>query len=128
MLYWFVLVEILRESLVNRKILILSAALLAIKGYQLISKLAWECTQTLDKLALRNTLMLSWVWDTRGLRAIRMPTLAGEGALSPFYGPKPAYGISKTGANDAVESWAREEYLKKWHALRERMFAKCIVD
>lgn len=121
----------LEEGLIDRHILILSdsqAALKALTGCQVTSKLVWECTLTLLKLSANNHVMLKWVPGHRGIEGNEMADqLAKEGALRPFCGPEPICGISRATARDAVRNWAREEHQKLWQLTPGQKHSKLLI-
>jgi ribonuclease HI len=121
----------LEECLINRHILILSdsqAALNALTGCQVSSKLVWDCTLTLIQLSANNHVMLKWVPGHRGIEGNeKADQLAKEGAVRPFYGPEPVCGISRATARDAAKKWAREEHQKQWQLIPGQRHSKRLI-
>ncbi|KAL1447090.1 hypothetical protein WDU94_000567 [Cyamophila willieti] len=91
------------------------AAIKAINSFQVKSKLTWECQQTLLKLALHNRVYLEWVPGHKGIAGNeRADELARRGSATPFTGPEPVVGISKSEAKRTVQRWTLQRHLTHW--------------
>uniref|UniRef100_A0A1B6KRF7 RNase H type-1 domain-containing protein n=1 Tax=Graphocephala atropunctata TaxID=36148 RepID=A0A1B6KRF7_9HEMI len=104
----------------NRHILILSdsqAAIKALDSTEFTSKLVWECYQALCTLAARNNVHLFWVPGHEGIEGNECAdTLAKEGACTPFFGPEPVCGISRSTAFHAIDKWSRDQHQQRWQS------------
>ena len=66
-----------------------------VDSYQVSSKLAWECLQTLQTLAADNSIALCWVPGHRGIDGNKKAdALAKREAETLYFGPEPVCGIS----------------------------------
>jgi ribonuclease HI len=73
----------------------------------------WERIQALVKLSTQNHVELCWVPGLRGIEGNEVADkLAKKGANTPFIGPEPVCGISKSTAKTAFYQWARKEHKK----------------
>lgn len=61
---------------------------------------SWECLRALEQLAKSNKVALVWVLGIIGNKVA--DCLAKERAETPFYGPKPFCGISKSRLRAAI--------------------------
>jgi ribonuclease HI len=88
----------LDRSYRNRNIYILSDGQTAIKpldGYQINSKLLWDCHQSPVQLAKHNSIQLVWAPGNKGIVGNETADqLAKLGSECPFIGPEPACSIS----------------------------------
>jgi ribonuclease HI len=105
-------VENLDREYRNRNIYILSDSQAAIKVLgkgQIISKLVWDCHQSLIQLARHSRVQLIWVPHNEGIAGNETADLlARTGSEHPFTGPEPACGIAIGVAKRAVRTGQRE--------------------
>lgn len=110
--------ENIRRGYTRREIYIYSdsqAAIKAINSFQTKSKLTWECLQTLIQLAKLNRVYLEWVPGHKGIAGNEQADqLARKGSDTPYIGPEPAIGISKTEARSTVRNWVKRNHESYW--------------
>jgi ribonuclease HI len=123
-------IENLYRNYINRNIYILSdsqAAIEALDGHQITSKLIWDCHQSLTQLAIHNRVQLIWVPGHEGIVGKETADqLARTGSEHPFIGPEPACGISVGVAKKAVRHWTNRNH-KYWESVIGLKQAKGLI-
>ena len=98
----------------DKRILIFSdsqAALKAISGLKVISRLVEECQEALSALATLNKVTLVWVPGHHGILGNEMADkLARQASAMPLLGPELALGIPKCLAREAIKSWTEYQH------------------
>ena len=121
----------LEKGFSNKHILILSdsqAAIMALDSDQTTSQLVWNCHQLLNKLALQNSIELRWVPGHLGIWGNeKADNLAKKGSMTPFIGPEPVCGISRSTARMAIKNWASETQHRLWYQLPGQRLGKLLV-
>jgi ribonuclease HI len=106
--------ENIRRAYKNKRILIFSdnqAALKALSGPKVISRLVEECQEALSALATINEVTLVWVPGHHGILGNEMAVkLARQASAMPLLGPEPALGIPKCLAREAIKSWSEYQH------------------
>jgi hypothetical protein len=110
--------ENIRRAYKNKRILIFSdrqAALKALSGPKVTSRLVEECQEALSALATINEVTLIWVPGQHGILGNEMADkLARRASAMPLLGPEPALGIPKCLAREAIKSWTEYQHSKTW--------------
>jgi hypothetical protein len=110
--------ENIRRAYNNKRILIFSdsqAALKALSGPKVISRLVEECQEALSALAALNEVTLIWVPGHHGILGNEMvDKLARQATAMPLFGPEPAPGIPKCLAREAITSWTAYQHFNTW--------------
>jgi ribonuclease HI len=98
----------------NKRILIFSdsqAALEALSGPKVISRLVKECLEALSALATLNEVTLVWVPVHHGILGNEMADkLARQASAMLLLGPEPVLGIPKRLAREAIKSWTEYQH------------------
>jgi hypothetical protein len=111
----------------GRNIYILSDSQAAIKANnsQINSKLAWDCHQSLVRLAEHNRVQLIWVPGHMGIDGNEMADqLARQGSSCPFIGPEPALGISAKIAREVIRGWTNRKHTEYWQSIHRQRQAR----
>ena len=104
------------------------AAIQALDSNLITSRLVWECFNTLSMLSSRNNVHLGWVPGHQGIEGNECADqLAKVGALTPFPGPEPACGISKSTAYSAISKWAYDNHIQVWKNYAGQAYSKDLV-
>ncbi|XP_036138478.1 uncharacterized protein LOC118644325 [Monomorium pharaonis] len=110
--------NLLESDRMGRRIRICSdsqAALKALEGPRINSRLVWDCKCILDELAEKNDVGLVWVPGHAGIKDNEMADLlAKEAAETRLLGPEPAVGISFYLGRGRIRSWLRDQHLEYW--------------
>ena len=110
--------NLLGSDRVGRRIWICSdsqAALKALEGPRINSRLVWDCKCVLDELTKNNDVSLVWVPGHSGIRGNEIADLlAKEAAETRLLGPEPAVGISFCLGRGRIRSWLRDQHLDYW--------------
>jgi hypothetical protein len=105
------------------------AANKALDKYQITSKLAWDCQQSLMQLAKRNRVQLTWVPGHEGMVGNETADqLARAGSDHPLIGPELAGGISIGVAKRAIRDWMSRKHQKYWESLTGLRQAKGLIQ
>jgi hypothetical protein len=108
----------MRRACRNKRILIFSesqAALKALNGPEVTSRLVAECLDALSTLADLNKLTLFSVPGHRGICGNEQADkLARQASAAPILGPEPALGIPKCMGREAIKKWTEHQHLKTW--------------
>ena len=101
--------ENIRRSYKNKRILTCSdsqAALKALSGPKVTSRLVAECLDALFTLASLNEVTLVWVPGHQGILGNEQADkLARQASAMPILVPEPALGIPKCLAREAIKNW-----------------------
>jgi len=101
--------ENIRRSYKNKRILTCSdsqAALKALSGPKVTSRLVAECLDALFTLASLNEVTLVWVPGHQGILGNEQADkLARQASAMPILGPEPALGIPTCLAREAIKNW-----------------------
>ena len=107
-----------KQGLKNKRFLIFSysqAALKALSGPKVISRLVEECQEALSALAALNEITLIWVPGHHGILGNEMADkLARQATAMSLLGPEPALGIPKCLAREAIKSWTEYQHFNTW--------------
>jgi len=110
--------ENIRRAYKNKRILIFSdsqAALKALSGPKVTSRLVAECLDALFALASLNEVTLVWVPGHRGILGNEQADkLARQMSALLILGPEPALGISKRSAREALKNWTERQHYNTW--------------
>jgi hypothetical protein len=110
--------ENIRRAYKNKRILIFSdsqAALQALSGPKVISKLVEKFQEALTALATLNEVTLIWVPGHYGILGNEMADrLARQASAMPLLGLEPALGIPKCLAREAIKSWTEYQHSSNW--------------
>ena len=110
--------ENIRRAYRNKRILIFSdsqAALRALSGPKVTSRLVEECQEALYALATLNEVTLVWVPGHQGILGNEMADkLARQASATPLLGPEPALGIPKCLAREAIKGWTEYQHSNTW--------------
>jgi len=110
--------ENIRRAYKNKRILIFSdsqAALKAISGPKVTSRLVAECLDALSALTSLNEVTLAWVPGHRGISGNEEAgKLARQASATPLLGPEPALGIPKCSVREAIKNWTAVQHLRAW--------------
>ena len=110
--------ENIRRAYRNKRIIIFSdsqAALRALSGPKVISRLVEECQEALSALATLNEVTLAWVPGHQGILGNEMADkLARQASAMPLLGPEPALRIPKHLAREAIKSWTEYQHSNTW--------------
>jgi len=102
----------------EHRILIFSdsqAALKALSGPKVTSRLVAECLDALTALARLNEVIIAWVPGHRGISGNEeADKLARQASAKPLLGPEPALGIPKCSVREAIKNWTRVQHLRAW--------------
>ena len=109
----------LTENVTGKNIAIFSdsqAALKAIDNYQIRSKLVYETVSNLNKLALLNTVNLSWIPGHSSFKGNEIADkLAGIGAKGKLVGPEPFTGVPWSSVQFCIKQWLNERKQDYWN-------------
>ncbi|KAL1446432.1 hypothetical protein WDU94_012296 [Cyamophila willieti] len=123
--------ENLRRGYTRREIHIFSdsqAAIKAIHSFQIKSQLTWECLHTLQQLGKTNRVHLEWVPGHKGIAGNEQADqLARKGSGTPFTGPEPVIGISKTEARSTVRRWVQRTHQSYWTHISGHRHSKVMM-
>jgi hypothetical protein len=110
--------ENIRRAYKNKWILIFSdsqAALKALSGPKVTSRLVEEYLDALSVLASLNEVTLVWVPRHHGILGNEKADKFGRHASAmPLLSPEPALGILKCLAREAIKNWAEYQHLSTW--------------
>jgi len=110
--------ENIRRAYKNKRILICSdnqAALKALSGLKVTSRLVAECLDTLFVLASLNEVTLVWVTGHQAILGNEQADkLARQASAMPILGPEPALGIPKCLAREAIKNWTENQHFSAW--------------
>jgi len=110
--------ENIRRAYKNKQILIFSdsqAALKALSGLKVTSRLVAECLDALSTLASLNEVTLAWVpgyWDICGNE--EADKLARQASATLLLGPELALGIPKCSVKETIKNWTGVQQLRAW--------------
>jgi ribonuclease HI len=114
--------ENIRRAYKNKRILIFSdrqAAIKALSGPKVISRLVEKCQEALFALATRNEVTLAWVPGHRGIPGNEMADkLAKQASDMPLLGPELALEIPKCLAREAIKSSTEYQHFSTWKAIQ----------
>ena len=110
--------ENIRRAYKNKRILIFcdsQAALKALSGPKVISRLVEECQEALSVVATLNEVTLVWVPGHHSILGNEMADkLARQATAMLLLGPEPALGIPKCLAREAIKSWTEYQHFNTW--------------
>jgi ribonuclease HI len=110
--------ENIRRAYKNKRIMIFSgsqAALKALSGPKVTSRLVVECQDALLALANHNEVTLMGVPGHQGIFGIEeADKLARQGSAAPLLGPEPALGTPRCLARDAIKNWTELQHFTTW--------------
>ena len=110
--------ENIRRAYKNKQILIYSdsqAALKALSGPKVTSRLVAECLDALFALASLNEVTLVWVPRHQGILGNEQSDkLARQASALPILGPEPALRIPKCLAREAIKNWTKHQHFSTW--------------
>jgi len=110
--------ENIRRAYKNKQILICSdsqAALKALSGLKVTSRLVAECLDALLALASHNEVTLVWLPGQQGILGNEQADkLARQASAMPILGPEPALGIPKHLAREAIKNWTEHQHFGTW--------------
>jgi ribonuclease HI len=110
--------ENIRRAYKNKGFLIFSdsqAALKALSGPKVISRLVEECQEALSTLAAVNEVTLVWVLGHDDILGNEMADkLARQATAMPLLGPELALGIPRCLPTEAIKSWTEYQHFNKW--------------
>ncbi|XP_077255623.1 uncharacterized protein LOC143893775 [Temnothorax americanus] len=91
------------------------AALRALCAPNFTSRLVWDCSCTLEKLARNNEVTLIWVPGHSGIKGNETADqLARAGSETRLLGPEPAVGIPYSLSRREIRGWLRNQHLDYW--------------
>ena len=121
----------IRRAYKNKQILIFSdnqAALKALSGLKVISKLVEECLEALSTLATLNEVTLVWVLGHHDILGNEMADkLARQVSAMPLLGPELALGIPKCLAKEAIKSWTENQHFSTWKVTPGCRYGKLFI-
>jgi hypothetical protein len=121
----------IRRAYKNKWILIFSnsqAALKALSGPKVISRLVEECQEALSALATINEVTLVWVPGHHGILGNEMADkLVRQASVMPLLGPEPALGLPKCLAREAIKSWTEYQHSKTWKTAPDCRHGKLFI-
>jgi hypothetical protein len=110
--------ENIRKAYKNKRIFIFSdsqAALKALSGPKVTSRLVEECQEALSALATLSEVTLVSVTGHHGILGNEMADkLARQASAMPLLGPELALGIPKCLAREAIKSWTEYQHFSTW--------------
>jgi hypothetical protein len=79
-------------------------------NFLIISKLVWDCCQSLIKLEEHNRIQLAWLPGHMGIDENEIADqLARQGSSCPLRGPEPTLDISAKFARQVIRSWTNRK-------------------
>jgi ribonuclease HI len=122
----------IRRAYKNKWVLIFSdsqAALKALSGPKVTSRLVVECLDALFALASLNEVTLVWVPGHHGILGNeKADELARQASAMPLLGPELALGIPKCLAKEAIKSWTENQHFSTWKDLPGCRHGKLFID
>jgi len=91
------------------------AALKALSGPKVTSRLVAECLDALSALASLNEVTLAWVPGHRSIFGNeKADKIARQASATPLLGPELALGIPKCSVREAIKNWTEVQHLRAW--------------
>ncbi|KAJ8977462.1 hypothetical protein NQ317_000039 [Molorchus minor] len=104
------------------------AALLTIESSKVKSRLVLKCKKTLNNLASRNKVILTWVPGHSGVRGNEADRLAREGSAMYPTGPEPMLGVPYSMGVPAMKEVPTKEFKNSWHVTPGMRQAKTHIE
>jgi len=124
--------ENIRRAYKNKRILICSdsqAALKALSGPKVTSRLVAESLEALFALAGLNEVTIVWVPGHQGILGNEQTDkLARQASAMPILGPEPALGIPKCLAREAIKNWTEPQHFSTWKDTPGCRHGKLFID
>ena len=121
----------LDNKFIGKKIAIVSdsqAALKAIEGVKVNSKLVWDCKNLLTALSLNNEVHLLWIPGHSGLEGNeKADELARIGSSSQFIGPEPYFGMCLSNIKMEFKLWLELKMNIEWEIKTSMVHSKEIM-
>ena len=93
-------------------------AITALEGFQINSKLVWDCHQFLVKLAEHKRIQLVWVTQHMGIGVNEIADqLARQGSSQSLVGTEPALGIFAEVARGVIRTWTSRKHEEYWRSI-----------
>jgi ribonuclease HI len=124
--------KILAKGMKGAKFYIMSDSQAALKSLirpKQVSKMVWECRETLQKLALHNKLTLMWVPGHEGIDGNeRADELARKGSKTQFTGPEPFCALPTNTIYEPIKLWESKRLSFYWTSLTKLRQAKRLIS
>jgi len=99
-----------------------------VKNPKVTSGLVAECLDALSALASLNEVTLTWVPGHRGILGNEeADKLARQASAMLLLGPKPARGIPKCSAREAIKNWTEFQHHSAWRDLPAHRHGKLFI-
>ena len=123
--------ECLKDKLREKRIFILSdsqAAIQALCGCKITSRLVWDCTVLLKELAKENIVKLIWTPGHSGIEGNeKADELAREGSINKLHGPEPFCGIALSTVKEGNKCWLKNKMQEVWSNSKRMKYAKIMM-